>query len=301
VWICRREGKIVGSLARIPFPLKVGDDETRSQWGINLIVDPGWRGHGIAAGMIPAASAQTRFSCAVGLSEDGTRTAIRNGYTTVGAVPAYVYALDPTRLLRRRGVSSWVQRAAIPFAYLAGQAAVSWCRLRSVGFDLVPMELFDDRADQIWRDASPDYDVIARRDTARLQWRFDQSPDRDHYLRFLLLRHGLPVGYAVLRATTWHDEPAIKVVDYLTPTRYLGPLFAHTIRAARDHGASIMRCRTLNHRARLPLHSLGFITARAASRTHELQVFARDDEDSARPLLSDPENWFVTDADSDLD
>ena len=50
MWICRREGKIVGSVARIPFPLKVSDDETRSQWGINLIVDSAWRGRGIAAG-----------------------------------------------------------------------------------------------------------------------------------------------------------------------------------------------------------------------------------------------------------
>jgi hypothetical protein len=61
-----------------------------------------------------------------------------------------------------------------------------------------------------------------------------------------------------------------------------------------------MRCRTLNHRACVPLRSLGFILARSASRTHELEVQAAD-QDSLRRSLTDPKNWFVTDADSDLD
>ncbi len=142
--------------------------------------------------------------------------------------------------------------------------------------------------------------MIGRRDTARLQWRFDQSPDRGDYSRFYLLRRGRPVGYVVVRATTWHEEKALKVVDYLAAPRHLGPLFAHTVRTARDEGVAILRCRTLNDRARATFRSLGFLRARHASRTHELAVHI-DDRDPSRPLVSNPKNWFVTDADSDLD
>jgi GNAT superfamily N-acetyltransferase len=300
IWICRREGRIVGADASIFFQLKFGDEECRSQSGINLNVDPQWRGRGIALAMSAALRATCRITFGLDHSVDGMKHAIRNGYVLVALVPVYGYVIQPRVLFRGEGRAKPLVRAAAPFLRVASWVAGRLARLRSRAFDLLPVDAFDARVDDIWRAVSPEYPVIVRRDAARLRWRFDESPHRSEYLRFYLLRGERAVGYVVLRATTWHDETAFKVVDYLAAPHHVGPLLACAVEFARQHGASMVGCTTLNHRAGSRIRSLGFLRAKRLSQRHQLMLYTAD-EDPARPLLLDAKNWFITDADSDLD
>jgi hypothetical protein len=121
------------------------------------------------------------------------------------------------------------------------------------------------------------------------------------YRRFYLTRAGRTLGYLVLRAERWRGEPFCVVADYFVGPPFAGALFALALREARSEGAVALACRTLNARAHRWLRSLAF--ARMTVTTEEPVRFLAlpGPRAAVLPLLAEPDNWFVTAADSDLD
>jgi hypothetical protein len=302
LWICRRDTEIVSTTAGILFELQVNTETCRGLWGINAMVDPQWRGRGIAVGGARKEDhpsyRSSRIHLALGNSDAGHRVARRMGYVAVGTLPVYAFAVSPALVgegTRRR----WV-RAARPLLPLAGWVTRRMAGLRSTGAELVPIEAFDEQADSIWERVSPAYPVIGVRDATRLRWRFDQCPHRDAYLRFYLRYHQQVAGYLVMRRGAWHGETAFTVVDYLAAPRAAGALFACAVAAARQYGAAALFCPTLNSRANRTLCSLGFFRLRGNTASR-LMAFYADEHDPVRRIVDNPDNWFVTAADSDYD
>ena len=302
VWVCRREGKVVGQQAQIPFDLRVGDQVRRAAWGIDLMVDPAWRLKGVGPGLLSTLRGAHPIVLGLNLSEKGYSTVIRDGWSDLGIVPVYLRALDLARAARSGGVGPRLARVApVAGPVLRALDATATGAMRVVGARLVPVDRFDERSDEVWQAAAAHYPILAHRDLQAVHWRIDQRPDRDKLSRYYLVVRGRTVGYVVLRPAGTADAPTVVVVDYLAPPRWVTRLLVAAGRAARRGGAVAMSVKTRNVPADRALRAAGFVRRERGSDDPIHFVVACADDEDVTPQVSDPDAWFVTSADSDLE
>jgi hypothetical protein len=302
LWICRRDGAIVGQQAEIPLDLQIGRDQRRASWAVDLMVDGAWRLKGVGPGLMSTMVEGRSISLGLNLSEKGFTTFTRSGWADLGVVPVYIRPLDARKALAVAPVPPRLRRSAPvidPALRLADAAAAA--AIRASGARLLPVERFDERLDEVWADAADHYPVLARRDLAATGWRIDQRPDAARLRRYLLVRRGRVQGYAVLRPTSWSGESVVVVADYLAPPRWVPALLLAAGQAARRDGAVAMVVKTRNEPADRGLRAAGFLRRRHGADPPIQLVVRCTDEPGICALVSEPGNWFVTAADSDLE
>jgi GNAT superfamily N-acetyltransferase len=300
LWVCRRNGVIVGQQAEIGFDAKIGDEQRHAVWAIDLMVDPEWRVRGIGPGLVDTHLQQRDLVVGVTPSEDAIKLYARFAWTDVGTVPSYLRPLDIRRTFQLAPVPARLRRLGPVLApVLRLVDAVLTLVLRLAGVRLTPIDRFDERVDEVWERSSPDYPVVACRDAAHVRWRFDECPEAGGLQRYYLTRGRRTLGYVVLQPGERWDHPVSLVVDYLAPGRWVAPLLTCAAHEARRQGAFALVCRTLN---------------RPADRWLRMALFIRRGMDVAAPLrllvhcrtpvmcsvLGNPDGWLLTAADSDL-
>jgi hypothetical protein len=303
IYVCRRDGEIVGQQAEIPFDLRVGGRDRRAAWTVDLMVDDEWRLRGVGPGLMATQLDARPLSFGLNLSEKGYATYTRSGWTDLGVVPVYLRPLDLAAAARGGLVPGRAgQVAPVAGPVLRAADAVAAGALRAAGARLVDVESLDARSDAVWAAASGDYAVLARRDLAALAWRIDDRPDAALLHRHYLVVRGRPVGYAAVRAGGTPATPTAVVVDYLAPPRWVAPLLVATGRAAHGRGAVAMSVKTRNGPADRALRLAGFVRReRGADEPIRFMAHAEDDDGGVNALVSEPGAWFVTSADSDLE
>jgi GNAT superfamily N-acetyltransferase len=298
VWICRRDGKIVGTQGGLPIELQVCGERHRAFWGIELMVDAPWRGHGVGPALTTVLRKVSKAACGLSVSDAARRSLVRMGSTDMGTMPMYF------RLIDASGYSTWTGAANPRFARARFLVFPSlWLldrisNLRSKGVELLSIDAFDERADTIWQSVAPSYRVISHRGAAWLRWRFDESPERLDYRRYYAVRRQKLIGYVVLRPTTWNGAPALSIVDYLARPCDMAATLACAVRVARHDRVTALLCNTLNAQATRAMLSVGFLRRR--NQGFQILMYTPDN-DSAGQALRDPANWFLTSADSDID
>ncbi|MEX0666246.1 MAG: GNAT family N-acetyltransferase [Acidimicrobiia bacterium] len=304
LWICRRDGAVVGQQAEIPFELKVGDRTCRAAWAIDLMVDPAWRLRGVGPALVEAQLDVNHIVGGLNISEKGYRAYLRGGWTDLGIVPVYVRPLVARRALSVSPVPERWRRpaAAVATPALAAVGAVHGSLTRLAAARLESIERFDERADDLWEVVAPRYQVLAVRDAPTLRWRWDQRPDRTRHHRFYLVRRGRVVGYAVVRFTAWSDERVALIVDYLVAPGWVVPLFTRVADHARAKGAVAVVCKTLNESADRLLRSMAFRRfQRGPDPPIRFMVRFSDGDEQLRSALSRRRSWLLTAGDSDLE
>jgi len=302
LWVYRRDGRLVGQQGEMPTDLRVGAHERRISWAIDLMVDPVWRLRGIGPALIEALLEHRSIVGVLYASDEGFPAFLRSGLADLGPMPVYRRPLDIGRALRLPRVPVPVRRIApllTPVLRLADGTAAAVTRL--AGARLVAVDRFDHRIDEVWATAAPHYPVVARRDLPAATWRIDERPDRSVLRRYYLVRGRRTLGYVVLRPTTSSGERTAVVVDYLAPPRWVAPLLLAAGRAARRDGAVALSVRTRNRPAARALSLAGF-SRRFGSDDHPIHLMIRcTDDPEICALVGDPESWFLTAADSDLE
>lgn len=305
LWVCRRDGAVVGQQAEIPFSLKVGDTERPAAWAVDLMVDEAWRIRGVAPGLMATQLAGRSLSGGLNLSDKGKRTYERAGWADLGVVDVYVRPLDVGRAMRLAPVSDRLRRLGpVAGAVLRAADAVLAGASRAAGLRLLPVPRFDERVDEVWAAAAADYPVLAVRDAATTRWRLDDRPDRDRLRRYLLWWRGATVGYVALRRSVAAGDQAAIVVDYLAPARWVAPLLTLAAIEARRDGAVALLCKTRNAPADRWLRAAGFLRRPAVTDEPIRFVFWCDETvegPAVARLVTDADSWFVTSADSDLE
>ncbi|HEV7760869.1 MAG TPA: hypothetical protein VGO78_17810 [Acidimicrobiales bacterium] len=301
-WLCRRDGAVVGQQAEIPFDLQIGRDQRRASWAIDLMVDEGWRLRGVGPGLTATLVETRSIVLGLNLSDKGAASFARAGWGDLGIVPVYLRPLDARKVLATATVHPRLRQLAPVLApALRGADGLAAAATRAGGVRLEAVDRFDERLDQVWDAAAGHYAVLARRDLAATGWRIDQRPDADELRRYYLVRGEQPVGYAVLRPTTWADEPVVVVVDYLAAPRWVPPLLLAAGQAARRDGAVAMLIKTRNELADRGLRAAGFLRREHGNDPPVRFMVHCTDEAGICALVNEPDSWFVTSADSDLE
>lgn len=303
LWICKRNGAIVGQQGGIPFALKAGDATVRGSWAVDLMVAPEWRLRGVGPALSETQIGAGDLAVSLSMTDAAYKSYKRAGWLDLGNVPTYLRVLDPPRCLKVSpyggGLAKLVARVGKPA--LAALSVGGHALARLAGARLVEVGSFDRHVDDLWQAAAGQHRMIARRDWAFLNWRFDANPQADRHRRFYVLRGGTPMAYLVLRVDRWRGETVGVICDYLARPGWTMPAFAMAVEQARRERMAALICRTLNPQAARPLSAMGFLCLRNGLRmpTRMMVRPAPDRGDLAR-LAGDPRNWFVTAADSDM-
>lgn len=308
LWLCRRGEAIVGQQAGIPFRLKAGDRRLTASWAIDLMVAPEWRLRGVGPALTDAQANATDIAVSLAMSDAAYKSYKRGGWIDLGGLTTHLRVIDVARVAQAAGHGvGWKRPAAVaarPLLAAGGMACAA--AARTIGFRLEPMACFDERIDVLWREAAPALPAAAERSADFLRWRFDARPGAGALRRFALMKGGRMAGYAVLRADMWRGVPVGVVMDYLTLPGGRWPLFALLADRARRGGLAALSVRALDARLGKPLRALGFI-AFPNGVTKPTRMMIRPSAPLGTPehadtvaLLSDPANWFVTTADSDI-
>jgi hypothetical protein len=302
--IARRDGAIVGQQGEWPVELRIDGELFPAGYAIELMVGDPWRLRGVGPALAEAQRQGQRIACAVGMNDGAQRMYEKSGWIDLGHVVRYVAMVPGARATRAETWPKVAMAQAIQFASSPFRAVRA---MHARHHELLPIDAFDERSDDIWARAAPAYRVLARRDAESLRWRFDVSPYAHLYRRFLLLNRGFPTGYVVLRKTAVRGAVTMRIVDYLAPLGELSALFSLCVEEARRGGdVGFVDVLTRNQPAVPILAAVGFVPA---SRVKSLARFADTvrfmvtvaDDDPLRAELADPRSWFLTGGDADID
>jgi glycosyltransferase involved in cell wall biosynthesis len=297
LWLHRSAGRIDGQVGVVPVELKIQKTRINAGWVFDLAVDPSTRGRGTAGALVSVACERVQAAMALEVSGGGRHVLLRGGWSDLGGLPLFVRPVDAKVFARR-----WTER--VPVVGALGNLILSGVAdLGGASADLmrlVPHEIerFDERADEIWSEASGSYPVVVRRDSRLLNWRFADFPHRGRYRLFYFLRNDKPLGYAVLRVGEHHGAPAGFIVDFFCQPRWTYGILAHCVRQLQREKVAAIYCLHLNPVTTAPLLALGFIPRKSG--WPFVADLRRLSPDAVR-LASDPRNWFITAGDGDVD
>lgn len=300
LWLCERDGAVVGQQGSIPVVLKVGESEHPAAWLIDWMVRPDWRLKGVAPALIAAYVNSTEIAFGLSLEELSYRTVRRSGWQDVGKMSLFVKALDPQACAKVLNLSPVLAKLA-PRVLVGGSAYLIGRIAGAVsGLSIEPIAAFDERVDGVWATASPEYAIVVKRDLANLRWRFDDGPHQPLYERYYFKRKGRVIGYAVIRVANWRGHLIGRVIDYFAERRSLAPLLALIIGELNTKGVIAVFVEQCYVGSEAALRSLGCLSVGAANR----QRFMFKLRDNASPLvnkLGQVDNWFITAGDADFD
>lgn len=298
LWLYRVGDDVVGHVAGRSVRLKIGGVEVDANWLTELVTAPAARKRGAGTALAKALSLHTPVALALEVSDAAKTVLERQGWVDLGIAPLYVRPFDVEALLRNRRAAT--RNALRPVGAVAyrGFDAVARALVAFGGSTLSRVDHFDERADALWAKASRSYPVAVRRDAAYLNWRFAEFPRPGFYDLHYLLRGGQVVGWTVTRSGVRYGRTTGELVDFLCEPGSIPLLLAHVLAHMRAAGAFAVYCLHLNRRARLAFRMLGFVQRRSG---WAFMLHASDEITRLLPMLRDPDRWFLTAGDSNVD
>jgi hypothetical protein len=170
--------------------------------------------------------------------------------------------------------------------------------------ELREVERFCSRHDQLWRQAAADLSCAVVRDASFLNWKWVDQPGQQ-FTRLELLSGGECLGVVVLMvrqpSSAYRYRRAFisdLVVSFRQPD-VVRTLLSEAINASIRLGADAVECLHIDRRLTEHLAALGF-QPRPPGRVLLVHV-PEDCPPEVRQRWLDPDGWFITQADSDID
>jgi GNAT superfamily N-acetyltransferase len=168
--------------------------------------------------------------------------------------------------------------------------------------EIFRLEFFDERIDALWRRVSREHLVIAVRDSAYLNWRFNARPDASYVAIAASDGEGKIVGYLVYRIIEQDGARWGYIVDFLAegdPSH----TFALLVRRAEEMmvraGVKAIVCFIAKAPFRQVLRRAGFYPSVFGTRSYVGGAIIKEDL-SLRPF-AEVQKWFITMADGDAE
>lgn len=160
---------------------------------------------------------------------------------------------------------------------------------------------FDEQIDRFWQEVSRDYDVIVVRDRKYLTWRFIDCPDKEYNV-YIARRNGQISGYVVFRDGQTSDLRQGYIVDILTKAddkESLQSLIQKAVKLLIEKKVDLITCEIspYNKKYQNILTKNGFIFRKRGYKVIGFNKFDSSLDDN----LKNPQNWFITKSDSDMD
>lgn len=279
-WLAEEQGKVAGCTSFFPFRLWLDGTEVRGALGGDGYVRPEFRRRGIGAALHEASCAAMpshEIACMYGAPGAMNVTPLKaGGSREAGQVVRWVRPLKGEAL-----------RVPSPLA-----KAVSWALHPRTRARLVPAVDRDRFIDRVWEAAREALPLAAVRDSSFYSWRFQHAPAH-RQPTFVIMDLDRPIGVCALE--TIGDGRIVRIVDLIAvPGEWRNCLLA-AVEYCEHTSAELVDIKLLERdSAKRAMYRSLFVDR--GKKPFLCMIPAGGD-----PRLVDPERWFYTNADSDLD
>ena len=297
LWVFRDGGRIAAQQGAIRTRVRVGHADVDVCWALDLMVSPELRARGIGALLPKKVLEEGGATAGTEVSDAAQKAFGRAGWAHLGTLAQWVRPVAAQEFIRARAPNLPAGLLQLPFA--AAETALSlYARLRARGRTLSPPVHFDARADGVWERSAPSWPVIARRDYEWVRWRWEGCPRREGATVHWLEREGQTLGWVVLRVGEHRGVRAGFIADLLCPAEELPALLALAVERLRAERVVAIYTLFNAPGTHAALKQCGFLRRDSG---FAMMIYTGNVEGEAAHALADPNRWFITAGDSDLD
>ncbi len=293
--------RIAGTLGYMPADFLVKGKRVAVRFTHDLLVDPDYRGAGLARRIVDNARAQGDFfPGGMWMTDPCYKIHVACGFDEATPLTTYSLVLDPSAFAGRKQLSA--PKALAARLGLGTSSALALRRATRVvrGASLRSIDRFDPVLDQTWTGFASTYGVTRVREAAYLNWKYADHPTLP-YRSIIALRGDEPAGYIIWRpALQGADERRAVVTDFLMARNdadTFRQLIARVILDAKAAGMESVSILTTQPWVERSLRGFGFLP-RAARNTW---VVAGWRNLIPAEWLRDVDAWHVCLGDSDGD
>jgi RimJ/RimL family protein N-acetyltransferase len=297
VLILQYHNIVVGFLAGIAVNLSVGGRMHNMLWIVDYVTDPRHRGRGDKL----VKKAIQAFTTIAGFPDNSLGNLLKRlGILNICSLPLFVRPLNMNYIVGTFVRNKYIIKIA--GILLDGIFELVFKRNVCQGVKDVSITKafsFDDRIDRFWSEIHSDYHCIVVRNKEYLNWRFVTCPV-EHYTILFAKKKGEILGYIILRCATKNGTRIGYIVDTLAKLTQKGVaqcLISEAIEHFRTENVHKIVCYVKNKRIQRLLNANGFFRWRSSCR---LAGYTNAPDISVK-AFKNPENWFLTRGDSDLD
>ncbi|HZW02729.1 MAG TPA: hypothetical protein VFF68_02280 [Anaerolineaceae bacterium] len=300
--------EIIGFCFYMPVAAKVGDDYGVARMGGNAVVHPDYRMKGVFRSLQQVGKTSLgNIWFSYGFPKpSAVEVHKRGGRVKVSDLPLLVRPVDMGQLAEARLKNPLLRAAARAGWWLAGRTIWRQPRPAPQGITVRPEETFDASFDRFWERVAGKYEIIIKRDSAFLNWRFCATPFRQYRLLTARGRDGELAGYLVLRCTTIEGVKTGLIMDLLVAPGERGDragllLVAAATRQFAEAGMALAGCLMLphTHEYRL-LTRAGYLNAPARFAPQRFMLLSQSFSDrTPSEYLTRAERWFISMANHD--
>ncbi len=308
VWLYAEGERVVGHHGSIPVELQIGTVRRPTAWFVDTRVSADHRGRAIGPQLVVEGDADLPFALSLGQTEEMRGILLRLGWRTVAPLQTAQLLIRPEKVLRSKLPYPAVVTAGLYFRAQSAARAVTQGMMSlldaSAGSEIRTIDRFESRHDTLWTDCSRDFSCATVRDASFLNWKWVDQPGQT-FVRIEIIDHDECHGIAVLQirepdsAYPYRRAFLTDLVVSLSQERRVRRLLAAAVQTAADKGADSLVCLHINPPLTQALRRVGFLIREPA---RHLLIHTPESlpEDELKRLL-DGRNWFVTQADSDID
>jgi len=296
ILVVENNSDIVGLVCNIFVDLKIDNKVTKARWGCNFMTHPQHRGEGLMLSkmqldipILPWFGFSSQKILPLETKLGGHRITSIYSQICILDMKAFLQNKYKNRFIACLGGVSWNLVSKICFTRRVPNRSIS----------ITEITYFDDRFNEFWEEISKDYPVIVVRNQKYLNWRFITTPFKYHI--FTATKDRRISGYIALRQTERDGLNKGLIVDILArpyDKETINALIAKAIVYFRINRCKIVECLFLADKSVYYglLKRNGFLI----KRLRDCFVrYSKDDVESAP--IKNPNNWFVTASDPDLE
>lgn len=210
--------RVAGSMGHLPADFVVQGQMVPARFTHDLLVDPDYRGRGLAKLIVSHAhDLGDFFPGGMWMTNPCYQIHLACGFEDAKPLTTYTLVLDPGVFVARKGVSALKRGVGrLGLAVTRTRALKRAGRMVDAGASSVSeVDGFDPGLDPTWQALAASYGVTRQRDAAYLNWRFKAHPSLS-YRVLVASRDGQAVGYLVWRpAPEGADEKRAVIPDFL--------------------------------------------------------------------------------------
>lgn len=295
--------RVAGMLGYMPADFLVKGEPMRVRFTHDLLVDPDYRGYGLAKQIVEnARKLGDFFPGGMWMTIPCYKIHLASGFDDMAPLTTYTSVLDPDSFSARRGFSPLKRAASRVGLGVARSFALRKARARVErdGASLKDVEGFDAALDPAWLTLAKSYALTRVRDAAYLNWKYMDHPTLD-YRALTATRGDRVAGFVVWRpAPAGAVETRAVIVDFLVEKEdatTLQLLVSRVLLDAAGLGIDSVALLTTQSWASDALRSFGFLPGR----TRNTWVIAGWRDIIPPEWLRNLEPWHVCLGDSDGD
>lgn len=297
-------GRIVGYISVVPGVIRIKNKNTGFVWGGDLMSHPSQRGKGIGKEMVRRWKDESNICLALGVGDVAYSIESRMGWFNVDTAKAMINIISSEKFIARvsgTGKLGFLSPAADILLKI-------FFRLKKSGdekrYSISGIKYFDSRFDGFWNRVSKSLGTAIVRSSEYLNWKYTKNPSQSFRIFTISERKNNALkGYVVLGKIKSGNLVWGRVVDFVVDPLEkdaMQALVPYIVRHFKKENCDGIQVYGMKKEHRSMFRKNGFFYFKPMSQRFIVKIDKPDKLPCNMGYLRNPDNWFITAADSDF-